>query len=62
MFPKAQKNKKNMINNDVIIKFLEMTKEGKFSQIDEQSLQFSRLAETTDDTVLTDDEYFYGIS
>lgn len=46
--------------DDVIIKFLERTKQGKYAEIERSSLDYVRIKEET--IVVEEDNYYYGIS
>jgi hypothetical protein len=47
---------------DMLIKFLEYTKEGKYAPIEQSSLSYIRIKEETDFIELNDDEYYYSVS
>lgn len=45
----------------LLLSFLEMTKEGKYSLIDENSLPYSRIIEETEIVESVEDEFYYNI-
>ena len=47
---------------EIMLKFLERTKDGKYASIEESSLPFTRLKEVTESIESVDDEYYYGMS
>ena len=54
------------INSDskefsAIVKFLELTKDGKYAEIEESSLEYSRL-HIESETIENEENYFYSIS
>jgi len=46
----------------ILLRFLERTKDGKYASIEESSLSFTRLNEVTESIEPIDDEYYYGMS
>jgi hypothetical protein len=47
---------------DVLLKFLEYTKDGLYSPIEESSLPYARIREETNFVELYEEEYYYSIS
>ncbi|MDD1762618.1 MAG: hypothetical protein LUQ59_10335 [Methanothrix sp.] len=47
---------------EVLLKFLEYTKEGQYSPIEESSLLYARMKEETNIVELNEEEYYYSIS
>lgn len=54
------KSRKEQIKKEekVLLSFLKVTKEGKYSKIEETSLPYSRIKEKT---IIVEDEYYYSI-
>ena len=50
------------IDLDVLLKFLERTKEGKYAKIEESSLQYARMQEEYETIEEQDEQYYYSIS
>lgn len=48
------------VNKDTLISFLQKTREGKYAQIDNESLNNSRVLEQTED-IYSDSDYYYSI-
>jgi hypothetical protein len=47
---------------EVLLKFLEYTKDGLYSPIEESSLSYARIKEETNLVELHEEEYYYSIS
>ncbi len=47
---------------EILLKFLEYTKEGLYSPIEESSLSYARIKEETNLVELHEEEYYYSIS
>jgi hypothetical protein len=47
---------------EVILKFLEYTKDGLYSPIEKSSLRYARVKEETNIVELNEEEYYYSIS
>ena len=45
-----------------LIKFLRLTKKGKYAQIDENSLPYSRMKEETEEIEPYQEIYYYGLA
>jgi len=59
-----EKNKSNerIKSEEALLKFLRMTKNGKYAQIEESSLEYSRTKEETEYYDQPDEEYYYSIT
>lgn len=56
--PKEKPNKELQI----MLRFLERTRDGKYAPIEESSLSFTRLKEVTESIESIDEQYYYGMS
>lgn len=56
-----KKNKK-VKNIDIILNFLEKTKNGKYAKIEESSLYYLRINEQTELVGYPEEEYYYSIT
>lgn len=45
----------------VLLRFLQITKDGKFAPIEPSSLKYTRVKEEREETFSDDDNYFYSI-
>lgn len=59
---KNKQKKEAKKENNVLIKFLKQTKEGKFAPIDKASLKYSRLEDTVESINVSEDNYYYSLS
>jgi len=48
-------------NEEVMLSFLKLTKEGKYAVIEKSSLNYSRINEERDNTVFVEEELHYSI-
>jgi hypothetical protein len=47
---------------EILISFLRRTREGKYAQIDETSLPYSRISEERETVASLEEEFYYSIS
>lgn len=54
----------SVASQEVLLTFLQQTKEGKFAKIDETSLKYARMKETGESYVLDDQDdcFYYSVS
>lgn len=45
-------------NEEILIKFLSLTREGKYALVDKLSLPYSRLKEETEETLVCEEMYY----
>jgi hypothetical protein len=57
---KIQKNKKLKKDQDVILKFLKQTKEGKYAVVEKSSLKYTRIQDELPET--NEEIYYYSLS
>jgi hypothetical protein len=55
----AQEGKEDL---EILIKFLEYTREGKYAPIEQSSLSYTRIKEETNFIELHEEEYYYSVS
>ncbi len=60
--PRKLLNKEGKEKEHLLLSFLRQTKEGKYAQIDEISLPYSRLDEETESIESPEEEFYYSIS
>ena len=59
MEERRQKIKKE---GEILIAFLERTREGEYAPIEERSLPYARIKAETESVEIYEEEYYYGIS
>ena len=57
---KIQKNKKLKKDQEVILKFLKQTKEGKYAVVEKSSLKYTRIQDEVPET--NEEIYYYSLS
>lgn len=57
-----KKEIKKKQNSDQLLRFLTLTKEGKYAQIEKSSLKYTRLKEERADIDICEEQYYYGLS
>ena len=59
---KMDKKKKDLVKTDTtLVKFLKLTKSGKYALIEKTSLPYSRIEEESNSINVCEEEYFYGL-
>jgi len=57
---KIQKNKKSKKDQEVILKFLRQTKEGKYAVVEKSSLKYTRIQDEIPE--INEEIYYYSLS
>lgn len=59
---KTEKSNKEQNEEKALLKFLKLTKEGKYASVEKSSLEFARAEEQTEYYELSEDVYYYSIT